>query len=396
MLKSALVAVVCGCGLCAAALAQTTIEPAKGPVDAARLKELVTRLSDDDFAVREKATEDLRAIGSGAMDALRAASESADAEVKSRASKLLAEISEDASVAQAWRKAAQEGRLKVLEGEKWYDVGGNGDHWGYLHQKGTRVERKGMPAVWRFEDDFRLSFINFTPGGDASGEILIEVTDDFVLETLKCRIVNTLCTPMGDQEVTTRTFSAERKGQKLLLTTTTSEKVENAAEESKSETGEVVLPLNALLDFIPGDDRGMDGLTCLFCMLPRVLTIWDPKSAASPSVRRFFLATCVLSGNVRTFKPVEVQKVELEGKDVEASVYELECSEYPNSEEYFHLYRMKVVPGVGVVSYSGGRTPVEDAPEEDVKLSTREQATRKAEAGPDEVIEEGGDEEEDE
>ncbi len=70
--------------LAAAAAAQ---EPAKAPAD-----ELVAKLGDDSYEVREKATEGLIALGAGAIPALERALESEDLEVRLRAGRALRAI----------------------------------------------------------------------------------------------------------------------------------------------------------------------------------------------------------------------------------------------------------------------------------------------------------------
>ncbi len=67
-----------------AALATAQDEDPAGNID-----ELIRQLGSEDFATREKATEELRKIGRPAEEALRKAAESEDAEVQSRARTLL-------------------------------------------------------------------------------------------------------------------------------------------------------------------------------------------------------------------------------------------------------------------------------------------------------------------
>src|SRR5258707_521154 len=57
--------------------------------DAERVAKLVKQLGSDDFEEREKASKELEAIGGPALDALRAAAKSEEAEVKTRAASLL-------------------------------------------------------------------------------------------------------------------------------------------------------------------------------------------------------------------------------------------------------------------------------------------------------------------
>jgi hypothetical protein len=62
-----------------------------GPA-ARKIEALVRQLGADDYAAREKATEDLRKIGKPAEEALRKAAESDDAEIQSRAKTLLRDL----------------------------------------------------------------------------------------------------------------------------------------------------------------------------------------------------------------------------------------------------------------------------------------------------------------
>jgi HEAT repeat protein len=60
--------------------------------DEKRAAELVTRLGDEQYAVREKAARDLKALGPAALPALRGAAQASDAEVKRRARDCLGSI----------------------------------------------------------------------------------------------------------------------------------------------------------------------------------------------------------------------------------------------------------------------------------------------------------------
>jgi hypothetical protein len=62
------------------------------PQDEKRAAELVKRLGDDQYALREKATRDLKALGPAALPALRRAAQDSDAEVKRRARDCLSSI----------------------------------------------------------------------------------------------------------------------------------------------------------------------------------------------------------------------------------------------------------------------------------------------------------------
>jgi len=61
-----------------------------------RISQLITKLGDDDFNVRQEAQEELRKMGQPALPALREAAKSADPEVSSRAESLLTQIEEPA------------------------------------------------------------------------------------------------------------------------------------------------------------------------------------------------------------------------------------------------------------------------------------------------------------
>jgi hypothetical protein len=60
-----------------------------------RLQKLIEQLGSEEFDLREEAMEEIRKLGAPASEALRAALESTDEEVKSRAEKLLGEIGEE-------------------------------------------------------------------------------------------------------------------------------------------------------------------------------------------------------------------------------------------------------------------------------------------------------------
>jgi gas vesicle protein len=68
-------------------------EPTKAAAaDAKQLKKLIHELGSDDFSVREKATQGLTDIGRTALPALREALQSADAEVRQRARRVMDSI----------------------------------------------------------------------------------------------------------------------------------------------------------------------------------------------------------------------------------------------------------------------------------------------------------------
>src|SRR5262245_14937573 len=70
-------------------------------VDSNRIGKLIEQLGSGDFAERERASQALDAIGADAMDALRAATKSDDAEVRRRAEDLVAK----------WEKIAERDRI---------------------------------------------------------------------------------------------------------------------------------------------------------------------------------------------------------------------------------------------------------------------------------------------
>ena len=76
----------------AALLASAGWASAQETDPAAKIDALIQQLGSEDYAAREKATEELRAIGKAAEEALRKAAESPDAEVQARARSLLREI----------------------------------------------------------------------------------------------------------------------------------------------------------------------------------------------------------------------------------------------------------------------------------------------------------------
>jgi hypothetical protein len=72
--------------------------PAADPpkADAEQIAKLIKQLSSDDFTVREKATKELEAIGTPALEALREATKSDDTEVKYRAKAILEKVEKKA------------------------------------------------------------------------------------------------------------------------------------------------------------------------------------------------------------------------------------------------------------------------------------------------------------
>jgi HEAT repeat protein len=62
------------------------------PVPVEKIKELIKRLGDDAFAVREKATEDLVALGKAALPLLREATSNPDLEIVCRARRCIERI----------------------------------------------------------------------------------------------------------------------------------------------------------------------------------------------------------------------------------------------------------------------------------------------------------------
>jgi hypothetical protein len=75
--------------------------PLPDKADAARIKRLVEQLGSPEFQEREKAVKELAAIGEPALEALRKAAESNDAEVKTRAAGLVQKIGRQVESARA-------------------------------------------------------------------------------------------------------------------------------------------------------------------------------------------------------------------------------------------------------------------------------------------------------
>ncbi len=96
----------------AVTLLRQRLKPAAG-VDAKHIDQLIGQLNDDDFSVREKATDELAKIGAPAEKALRKAAESApSAEVTRRVADLLKKIDSGAVSGEGLREARA---LEVLE-----------------------------------------------------------------------------------------------------------------------------------------------------------------------------------------------------------------------------------------------------------------------------------------
>ncbi len=68
--------------------------------DAAKIEDLVRQLGSEEYAVREKASEELRKIGKPAEEALRKAAESEDPEVRTRAKSILDDLAKPEKKAQ--------------------------------------------------------------------------------------------------------------------------------------------------------------------------------------------------------------------------------------------------------------------------------------------------------
>src|SRR3954447_6210280 len=66
--------------------------PAAGPAEASRVAQLIEQLGSASFAERERATEELDAVGVPALEALRKAAASDDPEVRRRAGELLRKV----------------------------------------------------------------------------------------------------------------------------------------------------------------------------------------------------------------------------------------------------------------------------------------------------------------
>jgi hypothetical protein len=81
------------------ALGLGVLTPAADPpkADAEQIAKLVKQLGSDEFESREKATRELEAIGAPALEALRDAAKTGDAEVKTRATSILEKVEKKAS-----------------------------------------------------------------------------------------------------------------------------------------------------------------------------------------------------------------------------------------------------------------------------------------------------------
>jgi hypothetical protein len=84
-------------------LGLSALVPAADPpkADAEQIAKLIKQLGNDDFEVREKATKELEAIGTPALEALREATKTGDAEVKTRAAALLEKVEKKAATEKA-------------------------------------------------------------------------------------------------------------------------------------------------------------------------------------------------------------------------------------------------------------------------------------------------------
>src|ERR671931_2307711 len=87
--RSLLPALLLGVGFLAPAVLPV---PAADKTDAARITKLVEQLGSGDFEEREKASKELDDIGAPALEALRKAAASEDAEVRHRAQDLVRKI----------------------------------------------------------------------------------------------------------------------------------------------------------------------------------------------------------------------------------------------------------------------------------------------------------------
>src|SRR6516162_9138639 len=83
----------------AIALAASLPMPAGETADAGKINKLIEQMGSGTFAEREKATRELDAIGVPALEALRKAATSEDAEIKRRAQELLSGIEKRAESA---------------------------------------------------------------------------------------------------------------------------------------------------------------------------------------------------------------------------------------------------------------------------------------------------------
>lgn len=95
-------------------------EPRPTPDERARIQELVKQLGDEDFATREKATNELKELAEKAFEEIEAATKSDDAEIQRRASRLLPfalawreELAWKNALAKTWPEALKHGELSA-------------------------------------------------------------------------------------------------------------------------------------------------------------------------------------------------------------------------------------------------------------------------------------------
>lgn len=89
--------------------------PAGQPAPAARIRACIAQWSHEDFTVREAATTALKALGAAALPLLEEAQAHADAEIRARAARLLAELQAPPAALAATGMGRYRGLLRKLE-----------------------------------------------------------------------------------------------------------------------------------------------------------------------------------------------------------------------------------------------------------------------------------------
>src|SRR5262249_11538171 len=95
----------------------------------------------DEFAVRERATEQLRLLGAHAADELREAAKSASLEVRRRAERLLGQLAHEPTPPGELRV------LRILEILEWIDTPKSGRLLGELRKGGSEKEYRESGSV---------------------------------------------------------------------------------------------------------------------------------------------------------------------------------------------------------------------------------------------------------
>lgn len=129
-------------------------QPASAPADAAKIKDLVTKLGDGDFRVRDDAQKQLSEIGVPALEEIQKAAKSEDMEVRQRAEALVAEIS--AAIAKLQSEKIAKNllwSLTVAEGVTGSPAVSNGVVCAVTTQrKLVAADAKTGKELWKFED----------------------------------------------------------------------------------------------------------------------------------------------------------------------------------------------------------------------------------------------------